>query len=227
VVQGSFSKKIRLHYTNQSTKLVTMRREGETRQKLLRTASELIWENSYGSISVDDICERAGVNKGSFYYAFKTKSDLAVAAFEEHASKKRPVMDRIFSLQDPPLVRLAHYCEQTVNDQLEKYQSFGRVLGCPFASVGCELSTQDEAIRQKTEQIAERVVRYLTGAIRDAAEEGSIKTDDPAQLAKEAYCFVVGVLMQAKNQNNPEMLQRLKPGLARILGTPLEVAQPA
>ena len=221
------SENFRLHYTNQSTKLVTMRREGDTKQKLLRTATELMWENSYGSVSVDDICERAGVNKGSFYYAFKTKSDLAVAACEEHASKKRPILDRIFSSQEPPLVRLANYCDQTVNDQLEKYQSFGKVLGCPFASVGCELSTQDEAIRQKTEEVAERVTRYLTGAIRDAAEEGSIRTDDPAQLAKEAYCFVVGLLMQAKIQNNPELLKRLKPGFARILGTPLEIAESA
>jgi TetR/AcrR family transcriptional regulator, transcriptional repressor for nem operon len=203
-----------------------MRREGDTKQKLLRTAIELIWENSYGSISVDDICERAGVNKGSFYYAFKTKSDLAVAAFEEHSGKKRPIMDRIFSSQEPPLVRIANYCDQTVNDQMEKYQSFGRVLGCPFASVGCELSTQDEAIRQKTEEIAERIVRYLTGAIRDGIEEGSIKAQDPAQIAKETYCFVVGVLMQAKIQNQPELLKSLKPGVARILGTALEVAQP-
>jgi TetR/AcrR family transcriptional repressor of nem operon len=183
-----------------------------------------MWENSYGSISVDDICERAGVNKGSFYYAFKTKSDLAVAAFEEHSAKKRPVMDRIFSSQEPPLVRLANYCDQVVNDQLEKFQSFGRVLGCPFASVGCELSTQDEGIRQKMEEVAERVIRYLTGAIRDAVEEGSIRADNPAQLAKEAYYFVTGLLTQAKIQNNPETLKRLKPGLARILGASLEVA---
>ena len=114
-----------------------MRREGDTKQKLLRTATQLMWENSYGSISVDDICERAGVNKGSFYYAFKTKSDLAVAACEEHASKKRPILDRIFSSQEPPLVRLANYCDQTVNDQLEKYQSFGKVLGC--VAEGCNL----------------------------------------------------------------------------------------
>jgi TetR/AcrR family transcriptional repressor of nem operon len=44
----------------------------------------MIWESSYGSVSVDDICTKAGVNKGSFYYAFKSKSDLAVAAFERH-----------------------------------------------------------------------------------------------------------------------------------------------
>jgi len=187
---------------------------------------QLIWENSYGSISVDDICERAGVNKGSFYYAFKTKSDLAVAAYEEHAKNKRPIMDRIFSSQEPPLVRLGNYCDKTVDDQMEKYKSFGRVLGCPFVSVGCELSTQDEGIRKKTEEVAEHVVRYLTGAIRDAVAEGSIRTEDPAQLAKEAYYFVIGLLTQAKIQNDPETLKRLKPGFARILGVRFEEVVP-
>jgi len=204
-----------------------VRREGDTKQKLLSTAIELIWENSYGSISVDDICERAGVNKGSFYYAFKTKSDLAIAAYDEFSKNKRPTMDRIFSSQEPPLVRLGNYCDQVVNDQMAKYHSFGRVLGCPFVSVGCELSTQDEGIRRKMEEVAEVVIRYLTGAIRDAVAEGSIRTEDPAQLAKEAYYFVVGVLTQAKIQNDPETLKRLKPGVARILGSRLEEPVPA
>jgi TetR/AcrR family transcriptional regulator, transcriptional repressor for nem operon len=199
-----------------------VRREGDTKHKLQRTAIELIWENSYGSISVDDICQRAGVNKGSFYYAFKTKSDLAVAAYEEHANRKRPTMDRIFSSQEPPLERLENYCDQVVNDQIEKQKSFGRVLGCPFVSVGCELSTQDEGIRKKTEEVADQVIRYLTGAIRDAVAEGSIRTEDPTQLAKEAYYFVVGVLTQAKIRNDPETLKGLKPGVARVLGIRLE-----
>ena len=78
-----------------------VRREGDTKQKLFNTAVDLIWENSYGSISVDDICNRAGVNKGSFYYAFKSKSELAVAAFENHWNKKRPLLDEVFSSQIP------------------------------------------------------------------------------------------------------------------------------
>ena len=83
-----------------------MKRESDTKQKLLNTAVTLIWESSYGSISVDDICNRAGVNKGSFYYAFKSKSDLAAAAFEDHWNKKRGMMDEIFSSQVPPLSAL-------------------------------------------------------------------------------------------------------------------------
>ena len=59
-----------------------MKPESASKTKLLETAIDMIWASSYGSVSVDDICAKAGVNKGSFYYAFKSKSDLAVAAFE-------------------------------------------------------------------------------------------------------------------------------------------------
>ena len=78
-----------------------MKQESDTKQKLLSVAMDLIWESSYGSVSVDDICTKAGVNKGSFYYAFKSKSDLAVAAFERHWETKRPLLGSNFLRTNP------------------------------------------------------------------------------------------------------------------------------
>ena len=124
-----------------------MKAESDSKRKLLETAVQMIWESSYGSVSVDDICTKAGVNKGSFYYAFKSKSDLAVAAFERYWESKQPLMDQIFSAQISPLERLNGYCELIVRDQRAKYESFGKMLGGPFCSLGSELSTQDEKIR--------------------------------------------------------------------------------
>jgi TetR/AcrR family transcriptional regulator, transcriptional repressor for nem operon len=217
-------KNIRLQYTNQSTKLMAVRREGDTKQKLFNTAVELIWENSYGSISVDDICSRAGVNKGSFYYAFKSKSDLAVAAFENHWNKKRPVLDEIFSSQVPPLERIKNYCDRVVQDQLEKYQQAGKVCGCPFCSIGSELSTQDEPIRKKAHELSERSMKYLASTLREAIAEGAVEARDPMELAREVFCYISGLLMQAKIENNPEILKCLQKGVFRILGAKLLAA---
>jgi TetR/AcrR family transcriptional repressor of nem operon len=69
----------------------------DTKQMLIDTASELIWKNSYGSVSVDDICKAADVKKGSFYHFFPLKVDLAIAAMEEFYQSKKAVFDRIFS----------------------------------------------------------------------------------------------------------------------------------
>src|SRR6266700_1447546 len=67
----------------------------ESRLKLLRTAHELIWRQSYGSVGVDQICEQSGVKKGSFYHFFRSKSELTVAAYEYHWDQLRASLARV------------------------------------------------------------------------------------------------------------------------------------
>lgn len=55
-------------------------RPAPARQKLLDAALTLIREKGYASTSVDELCARAGVAKGSFFHHFKDKPSLAVAA---------------------------------------------------------------------------------------------------------------------------------------------------
>jgi len=195
-----------------------MKHESDTKQKLLATAMEMIWESSYGSVSVDDICTKAGINKGSFYYAFKSKSDLAVAAFERYWENKQPLMDRIFSPQIPPLERLDSYCRLIIEDQKKKYESFGKMLGCPFCSLGSELSTQDEKIRLKAEQMNRRMLKYLESLVRDLVTEHHIESRDPVELAREVGFYITGVLMQAKIENDVKLVERLQHGVMRLLG---------
>jgi len=195
-----------------------MKQESETKRKLLETAMALIWESSYGSVSVDDICTKAGVNKGSFYYAFKSKSDLAVAAFERYWENKQPLMDKIFSAQISPLERLDSYCQLIIKDQKSKYESFGKMLGCPFCSIGSELSTQDEKIRLKAEQMSRRMLKYIESLVRDLAAGGYIEVRDTTELAQEICSYITGVLMQAKIENSVTHVERLQHGVMRLLG---------
>jgi TetR/AcrR family transcriptional repressor of nem operon len=194
-----------------------VKQESDTKRKLLETALELIWESSYGSVSVDDICTKAGVNKGSFYYAFKSKSDLAVAAYERHWELKRPLLDQAFSSQASPLERLARYCQGTIDEQKEKYRQFGKILGCPFCALGSELSTQDENIRKKVEQTGGRFIKYFESLVRDLASEGLIESKDHTELARELLSYINGVILQAKIENNPQGLDRLQQGALRLL----------
>ena len=43
-----------------------MGRTSDAKVRLLEVAFDLIWDQSYGSVSVEHICQRADVNKGSF-----------------------------------------------------------------------------------------------------------------------------------------------------------------
>src|SRR4030095_2571501 len=94
-----------------------MPRVSDMKERLTDAAMDLIWHNSYGTTSVDAICERAGAKKGSFYYFFKSKSELAAAALEADWNKKKAEMDSIFSPTVPPLERLDRYFD-FVHDRL-------------------------------------------------------------------------------------------------------------
>ena len=190
----------------------------DTREKLLQVAFDLIWNQSYGSVSVDQICERAHVNKGSFYHFFNSKSELAVEAYEENWREKQPELDRIFSPQNSPLQRLSLWCRYVVNRQRQKAEKYGHVCGCPYASLGTELATQDEKIRAKSQEIMDRTIRYLESALRDAKREGSISLDDPVAGAKRIYAAVLGILLYAKVHNDLALLQELEPTIVNMVG---------
>src|SRR6202040_493959 len=138
-----------------------MPRVSDMKERLTNAAMDLLWENSYGTTSVDAICEKAGAKKGSFYYFFKSKSELAAAALEADWNKKRSQMDSIFSPTVPPLERFERYFD-FVHDRLAEVQrKCGSILGCPLLSIGSEVSTQDEMLREKVEEILERKIQYF------------------------------------------------------------------
>ncbi len=201
-----------------------VREENASKRKLLETAMELIWESSYGSVSVDDICAKSRVNKGSFYHFYRSKSDLTAAAMERHWEHQRSTMDAIFSPSAPALERIDKYCQVVIEDQRRQYETFGKVLGCPFCSVGSELSTRNEQIRLKAEQMNQRTIKYFESAIRDLWIEGLIEVKDITELARAVQSFVTGVLTQAKIENSFRQVEGLDHGVKRLLGLKQEVA---
>jgi len=149
---------------------------------------------------------------------FPSKSDLAVAAYEEHWQQRRPTLDRCFSPLVPPLERISNYCQVVYENQKAKLKKAGRVLGCPFASVGCELSTQDEKIRHKSQEVFERGCKYIENALRDAHEAGLIEKCDFTVKSRAVSSFILGMLLQAKVKNDVDVLRDLGPLVMQLVG---------
>lgn len=59
----------------------------ERRQELMTIARELFCEKGYEQTMVQDICQQAGVAKGTFFYYFPTKEDVLKAIFVEWTKK--------------------------------------------------------------------------------------------------------------------------------------------
>src|SRR5262245_39936224 len=78
----------------------------ETREKLLDAAEALMLSKGYAATTVDDICETAGLTKGSFFHYFESKGQLAAETLNR------------FYLQRQEIFRAAPFAQ--LKDPLER-----------------------------------------------------------------------------------------------------------
>jgi TetR/AcrR family transcriptional regulator, transcriptional repressor for nem operon len=201
-----------------------MGRVSDAKQRLMDAVLELIWSGSYGSTTIDQICEKAGVKKGSFYYFFDSKAELAAEAFEACWQGKRVEMDSIFSPTVPPLERLQKYCDFGYKFQREIKSKYGRVLGCPLVSLGSEVCTQEDRLQKAIDGIMDKKCKYLESTIRDAHAAGLIHAPDAGAKARMLMAYFEGLLTQARIQNDVEVLRESASGMFTILGVKEAVA---
>ena len=195
-----------------------MGRLSDAKERLMEAVTELIWTGSYGSTTIDQICERAGVKKGSFYYFFESKADLAKVAIDSSWQEYRSRLDTIFSASRPPFERLRQYCDSGYQEQIEMKAKFGHVLGCPLCTLGSEVSTQESGLREKIQEIMDHMRSYLETTIRDAHAAGLIAAPDAAAKARMLYAYYEGLMTQARIENNVELVRDLWSKTTEVLG---------
>ena len=195
-----------------------MGRVSNAKERLMEAVQELIWTGSYGSTTIDQICQKAGVKKGSFYHFFDSKADLAVTALDAEFKNKRAEMDSLFSPTVPPLDRIRNYCEFAYCKQAEMKKQCGCVLGCPLFTLGSEVSTREQKLRAKIQEILEYHGKYFESAIRDAHSAGLIHAPDMPAKARMIRAYFEGLLTQARIQNEVEVLREMANGIFAMLG---------
>lgn len=190
-----------------------------TRATLVAAAHDLIWANSYAHVSVEDICRKAGVQKGSFYHFFPTKADLAAAALEDHWQQTKPKLDAIFAGHLTPQQQLRALCREILEKQRTALESTGLVCGCPYATVGAEMRGSNEALTALTEQLNEHFCGYFEKLLAHAARDGLIARTGLKQRAREMHVYVIGAMLQARMMNSLDSVGKsLEVALLRMSG---------
>lgn len=190
-----------------------------TKERLAATAAELMMRQSFGAVSVDDICKAAGVQKGTFYHHFPSKVELALAAYEFMWIMAQEFLEECFSNDLPPLDKLRNYTRQVYEFHKESFEKEGKVYGCPIACAGHEMGAQDEKIRIKIKEIFDMHGVYLERFLREIPSCKKLSPEEIRSLSCEMQSYKLGVLYQAKVANDPEIIKRdLYAGLVRLTG---------
>ncbi|MEU4232676.1 TetR/AcrR family transcriptional regulator [Nonomuraea sp. NPDC026600] len=195
-----------------------MGRTSDAKERILSAAQTLIELRGYSALGVAEICKAAGVPKGSFYYFFDSKEELALAVIDEHWAGQRSGWNRILGNDDPPLQRLRQLFEATEADQRAGQQSCGTVSGCLFGNLTLEMSNQTEALRERLQQIFEAQVGMVEKVITEARERGEVTAADTHEAARSVVAQLEGQVLFAKLYNNTQRLDALWTNCLALLG---------
>ena len=187
-------------------------------------AHELIWSYSYGAVTIEAICERAKVKKGSFYYFFDSKSDLAIAAINSWWDERRALVEEWFRPEVPGLKRVGRYLDFVVESQISSYEETGQVLGCPLFTLGSEICTQDARILSLVQEIMATGARYFEDAIRAAQASGDAVSGDACLKGRLLWAFYEGTLTRARIENNPDLLHNMHSDALELIGARSKLA---
>ena len=127
-------------------------------------------------------------------------------------------MDSIFSPTVPPLERLDRYFDFVYENLTKVRERCGAILGCPYVSVGSEVSTQDQVVREAIDRIMDRKLQFFVSAVRDAASQGLIETADPVAKAQALFSSYQGTIAQARIQNDIDLIHDFKHVAREVLG---------
>ncbi len=197
-----------------------MGRTSNARRKLMDAASALFWETSYNATTIDDICNRAGVRKGTFYHFYRSKSNLTLAALEDWRNRRLQTLSHIFRSENQPMGRILDYVDFVMQRQSTHFNRTGRVLGCPIFNLASEISTQDEQIRCMTAEMLNTLISFFESAIRDAQTRGDISVICPSQSARLVYHVWEATLTQCRIENDLRQLRLFPQSIKSLLGAP-------
>ena len=200
--------------------LSTMGRTSDARDKILDAATALIAQRGYSALGVAEICAEARVPKGSFYYFFPSKQALALAVIERHWEVQRGQWEDVLGGDRAPLERLRSLFEATAQMQQGAHDDLGAVTGCLFGNLALEMSTQDQEVRARLQDIFQAQIEMVDQVVTIAAASGDVHVDDTRNAARAIVAQLEGLVLFAKLLNDPAQLDVMWRSSLALLGVP-------
>jgi len=175
-----------------------------TKQKLLDAALELMLAKGYTATSVDEICEAAGLTKGSFFHYFEGKEHLGqLLAQHFHDSMKQVFQAAPFHQKKDPLDRVFG----RVDFLIEIARNPQGHMGCLLGTFVQELSDTHPSIRSVCatcfDDAAQSFKRDLDEAKAKYAPRARWSTQS---LAEHLTAVAQGALILAKAKQDPKVM---------------------
>jgi AcrR family transcriptional regulator len=193
--------------------------------EFLDTARQLFFEKGYEKTSVNDIIEKVGVAKGTFYHYFKSKEDLLDQLVNQFAKKSVLEVEKMMEQKEMnALERMNHFFVSIRNLKVENKELMKMLM--MFMYKDENLILRHKIFKRSTALLTPP----LAEIIKQGREEGHFHPPDPRETAEIIFMMalsmneiVVELLLQAEEKpgNIDKIEQKIRAfekSVERILG---------
>ena len=179
--------------------------DSPTKQKLLDAAQGLMLTKGYTATSVDEVCESAGLTKGSFFHYFEGKEHLGRLVAERFFSSRRQLFQEApFRQKKDPLDRILGFVDFLVE-----------MSGDPRAEKGCLLGTFVQELSQTHPQIRAVCATCFSEQaefLKEDLEQAKLKYAPRARwsaqsLAEHMIAVMQGAIILAKAKQDRDVVR--------------------
>jgi TetR/AcrR family transcriptional repressor of nem operon len=164
-----------------------------TKETFLNVANDLMLTQGYEATALDEICEKAGLTKGSFFHYFKSKEDLAKALLTRKCSNLQKTKEELYG--PDPLKRV--YGQINMAIEMSKNPKIAK--GCLKGMLAQEMSDTHPEIRRICQEYFNNMAEGFAVDLRAAKAKYAPKAlFDPLSVAKHFVAILQGSLILVK-----------------------------
>ena len=181
----------------------------DTRERLIESTRELLWDRGYVGTSPKAIQERSGAGQGSMYHHFSGKQDLALAAIERNVADLVTRADA--ELGGPG----------TVVERVSRYMRRERAAlrGCPVGRLTMDPDVMgDPRLRRPVEDAFAVVRDRLAEVLDEGRRNGELaRSADPVAVATALIAVLQGGYVLARASGTADTYTQAVDGALALL----------
>ena len=200
------------------------RANSDSKTKFLDAALGVIRAKGYEATTVDDICEAAGLTKGSFFHHFESKEALALAAADHFAAMAESAFAAApYRAAADPLERVLGYVDFRASIMRGELPDFTCLLGMMVQ----ETYETHPAIRKACDRHINDHAKTVASDLAEAKRRHAPNAPwDPQSMALYTQAVIQGAFVLAKAKDGPEVAVECLTHLRRYLASQLTPTGP-
>ena len=178
----------------------------KTKNRIIECAALLFLKNGYNNTGIKEILEKTKLPKGSFYYHFKNKEQLAI----EVAEYFRNIMAD-WILRTAKDKKWNEFVDNFVGDIINSAKK-NNYYGCPFAVLGCEMAFIEPNILNHYSNPLKNLIKVFSHILRNS----NVCEDEIDKKAEKAVALFEGYVMYYRVTKDINILETMKVELKEI-----------